>query len=109
MNKLISTLILTFLAQNANAQRFWTQDLEGWHLYLNNGVAYVHSVSFPKECTYDRAQLNFNNSNKYYDALWAYLLAASKTGEKLKVVLDHDRSSEEDTVTCVILSAEATK
>ncbi len=107
MNKILITFILVFLSASSFAGRFWTGDLVGWHFYLNNGVGYVSSASFPDECTYNRAQINFS-SDEYMKMIAAYILAASKTGEKLTVVLDHDQSSSADTVTCVILSANAT-
>jgi len=107
MFRLVIGLSLILIASNSYAGRFWTGDLEGWHLNLNNGVAYVTSVSFPDECTYNRAQINFSEDN-YVKAIWSYILAASKTGEKLRVVLDHDQGAAPDTITCVILSADAT-
>jgi hypothetical protein len=91
------------------ADRFWTQDLVDWHYYLNNGVGYVTSTSFPDECSYSRAQINFSSDDEYMKNIAAYILAASKTGEKLKVVLDHDRGASTDSIVCVILSANATK
>ena len=39
----------------------------------------------------------------------AYILAVSKTGEKLKVVLDHAQAAATDSIVCVIVSANATK
>jgi hypothetical protein len=91
------------------AERFWTVDLVDWHYYLNNGAGYVSSQSFPEQCAYNRAQINFDPNSEYMKNIAAYILAASKTGEKLKVVLDHDRSAPADSVVCVILSANATK
>lgn len=94
-----------FISSSSFAERFWTGNLESWRLQLNNGVAYVSSTSFPSECKYNRAQLNFTD-NDYTRALWSYILAASKTGEALEVVLDHDRGAQADTVTCAIHSAQ---
>lgn len=111
MNKLFVVALLTLISSTSFASRFWTGDLEGWTFYLNNGVAYVSSSSFPAECTYDRAQINFPSEpydafDEYMKGIFAYILAASKTGDKLKVVLDHDRSAPADSITCVILSAD---
>lgn len=99
-------LLLSIFSSSVFATRFWTTELDNWHLTLNNGVAYVTSATFPEQCKYNRAQINFSDDN-YVKALWSYILAASKTGEKLSVVLDHDRNAAADTVTCVILSANA--
>jgi hypothetical protein len=108
MKKIALLISLSLLSVSASASRFWTNDLVDWKLYLNNGVVYVQSTAFPEECTYDRAQIKLS-SDEYVKALWTYILAASKTNEKLTVVLDHDRNLGPDTVTCVILSAQATK
>jgi len=107
MSKYLLAIFLSIVSLSTHAQRFWTQDLGEWHLSLNNGVAYINSPNFPDECKYDRAQINFSN-DEYVKALWSYVLAASKTKEKLKVVLDHDQSAGADTIVCVILSADAT-
>lgn len=108
MKKLAAVLMFGLMASSAFAGRFWTSDLVDWHYYLNNGVGYVSSASFPAECTYNRAQINFS-ADEYMKAISAYVLAASKTGDKLTVVLDHDQSAADDSITCVILSANATK
>lgn len=107
MKKVIIGLAL-LISLPSQAARFWTGDLQDWQLSLNNGVAYVTSPSLPTECKYSRAQLEFSDS-EYNKAMWSYLLAASKTNEKLKVVLDHDQNAAAGTVTCVIHSASATK
>lgn len=104
--RFFAILLLSLTSSISYAERFWTNDLVSWHLNLNNGVGYVTSSSFPDECKHNRAQINFSDDN-YFKAIWSYLLAASKTGEKLRVVLDHDRSAVADTITCVILSADA--
>jgi hypothetical protein len=101
--------IMSLLSTGALAERFWTENLVGWHYYLNNGVGYVTSTSFPDECSYNRAQINFHPDDEYIKNIAAYILAASKTGENLKVVLDHNRSASADSITCIILSANATK
>lgn len=106
MYKIFAILMLSLITSTSFAGRFWTGELAGWTLYLNNGVAYVMSGSMPSECSYDRAQLNFSD-DPYNKALWSYLLAASKTGDKLLVVLDHDQGAAVDSVTCVIHSAKA--
>jgi hypothetical protein len=108
MKKVIAFLTLSLLSTSVFATRFWTNDLTDWQVYLNNGVVYVSSPAFPDQCTYDRAQIKLS-SDEYVKALWTYILAASKTNEKLSVVLDHDRNSGPNTVTCVILSAFAKK
>ena len=100
--------IICLISAAASADRFWTQDLVDWHYYLNNGVGYVTSGSFPDECSYNRAQINFSSDDEYMRNIAAYILAASKTGEKLTVVLDHNRSATTDSIVCVILSANAT-
>ena len=105
MKEIITFLFLSLIANSAFAGRFWTGHMDDWHLQLNNGVAYVSSTSFPEQCTYNRAQINFSN-DEYVKALWSYILAASKTKEKLSVVLDHDQGAPANSITCVILSAD---
>ncbi len=112
MNKILALILLSIFSVSSFAGRFWTGDLGSWTLYLNNNVAYVTSTAFPDECTYNRAQINFPSEpfdayDEYMKGIFAYILAASKTGESLKVVLDHDQGSSADTVTCVILSAQS--
>lgn len=107
--KFLFFFIVLLVSGSVHAERFWTNTLEGWIYYLNNGVGYISSTSFPNECTYNRAQINFNSEDEYMKNIAAYVLAASKTGEKLAVVLDHDRSASADSITCVVLSAKASK
>ncbi len=106
--KYILALSFIFLSTSVCAQRFWTNTLTDWRLSLNNGEAYVHSSAFPPECKYNRARLIFDGKD-YTNALWSYLLVASKTGESIQVVLDHERSAPEDSVTCRIYSAEVVR
>ncbi|MCP4490419.1 MAG: hypothetical protein GY820_24330 [Gammaproteobacteria bacterium] len=107
--KVVTFSFLCLFSTVSFAERFWTVDLVDWYYYLNNGVGYVTSQSFPDECTYNRAQINFSSSDEYMRNIAAYILASSKTGEKLRVVLDHDRSSSIDSIACVVLSARASK
>lgn len=97
--------LLVVFSFHASATRFWTVFMDDWHLQLNNRKIYVESSMLPDECVYDRAELTLDGTD-YNNALWAYILAASKTGEKLRVVLDHDMNAEPDTVVCVLLSAD---
>ncbi len=105
MKKLVIATMLVAASTSSFAGRFWTGDLGDWKLSLNNGVAYINSTAFPAECKYNRAQINFDGT-EYTKALWSYVLAASKAGNNIEVVLDHDRNSGADTVTCRIYSAQ---
>lgn len=106
MLKTLLTLSLCLTMFSSHAGRFWTSYLDNWHLYLNNGVAYVSSSSFPEQCKHGRAQINFSDS-EYVKAMWSYTLAASKTGEKLRVVLDFDQNAAADSIDCIIFSVDA--
>lgn len=97
-------VVIAFISFNAVSERFWTSELTNWKYFLNNGVGYVQSSEFPTECAYDRAQINFSSTSEYMKNIAAYILAASKTGESIRVVLDHDTNAPDDTITCVILS-----
>lgn len=104
MKRVFWGLAVLLMSLPSHAERFWTNDLQDWTFALNNGVAYVMSDSYPAECQYSRAQLNFNGS-EYNSAMFSYILAASKAKDKLRVVLDHDRSAADNTITCVIYAA----
>lgn len=108
MTKVFPILLLCLITSISYADRFWTANLNNWHLFLNNGVGYVTSSSLPDTCSHNRAQINFTDDN-YAKAIWAYILAASKTGEELSIVLDHDQTAPADTITCIVLSANASK
>ncbi|KZZ35852.1 MULTISPECIES: hypothetical protein [unclassified Oleiphilus] len=106
--KVAVLIMLTCVSFGAYAERFWTNELVDWHFHLNNGTSYVTSPAFPEECKYSRAQIDIAG-DEYKKAMWSYILAASKAGEKLQVVLDHDRSASADSIVCRILSADARK
>jgi len=108
LKKLLLAVNFLVLSSVAIADRFWTDELQDWRLYFNNGVVYVTSTSFPEQCNHNRAQMSIDG-DAYKNAMFSYILAASKSGDKLKVVLDIDRSQGPDTYTCVLLSAMAYK
>ena len=104
MLRVVLIVLLSFFAASSYATRFWTTDLTDWTLHLNNSAAYVTSSSLPEQCKFGRAQIEFS-TNLYDQAIWQYVLAASKSVDNLRVVLDHDQNATAQSITCVVLSA----
>ena len=100
MKKIIFILVLNvllFAASNAFAGRYWTDNLQDWNLYVNNGVIYLAATNMPSHCSYSRAQIDTNSSNGGFSQqnnkdLYAYLLTASIAGKSMRIVVSSDQS-----------------
>ena len=84
-------LLVVFVSQSGFAGRYWPEKLNDWHIYLNNGVAYIRSPDMAEHCTYDRAQINMTGT-EFDKALYAYALSAFAKGKKLEYVVDSDQT-----------------
>ena len=95
MNKLILFVAALSLAFGANAGKTWTDKLEDWSIYIDNGVVYIHSGSMPAGCSHDRAQIDTSSTIKSETNqrdIYSFALMSYASGKDLYIVTDESES-----------------